>query len=509
MFERTVSPEDLGRRRQEREDADRRYNEALTALDRAVPRAPDPPHPPPGPDEHQAAALNERWRLVPEEGPPRPGGWLRGRLARFVWGVIGPYIERQQAFNAALVDHVNRNLPAQHETRRAIESTIATLGDQAAALAAFHSHLIVHLQQFTPYVDTKDREHAALARRVHEDNRDLIELAMHRTIGLAGAISGVGEELLMRWDSMLARDHRYEARVESLAHAHEQLRQVAALAQQTSLTMKRELERALSGGGLPAAAPVRAQEAAAAAGAPATTASGPARSWQQAGADTIDAFKYVGFEERFRGSREDIRARLEQYLPLFDGASNVLDVGCGRGEFLELLAARGLRARGIDVNHEMVEACRARGLEVVEGDVVSHLQALEDGELGGLIAVQVVEHLEPDYLVRFLDLAYHKLAAGASIVLETINPGCWFAFFESYIRDITHVRPIHPDTLSYYLAASGFQDVSVRYSEPYPEHQKLQPVPADTEGSEVLNANAERLNRLLFTYMDYAAIGKR
>ena len=80
--------------------------------------------------------------------------------------------------------------------------------------------------------------------------------------------------------------------------------------------------------------------------------------------------------------------------------------------------------------------------------------------LGGLFAAQVVEHLEPDYLMRFLDAAYHKLRPGSKIVLETINPACWFAFFSSYIRDITHVRPLHPDTLQYFLRASGFQKVT-------------------------------------------------
>ena len=92
-----------------------------------------------------------------------------------------------------------------------------------------------------------------------------------------------------------------------------------------------------------------------------------------------------------------------------------------------------------------------------------------DQSLGGLFAAQVVEHLEPRYLTQLLDLAFDKLRPGAPIVLETINPACWFAFFESYIRDITHVRPLHPDTLKYLLVASGFQTVDIRYRAPYPE----------------------------------------
>jgi O-antigen chain-terminating methyltransferase len=94
-------------------------------------------------------------------------------------------------------------------------------------------------------------------------------------------------------------------------------------------------------------------------------------------------------------------------------------------------------------------------------------------------------------------------------VLETINPACWFAFFESYVRDITHVRPLHPDTLKFLLQASGFSGVELRYQAPYPEHDKLQRVAPAALGTaaETLNANVDKLNSLLFTYLDYAAIG--
>ena len=187
----------------------------------------------------------------------------------------------------------------------------------------------------------------------------------------------------------------------------------------------------------------------------------------------------------------------------------MLDVGCGRGEFLDLLAARGISCRGLDLNHEMVEVCRARGLRVDEGDALGFLRALPDGIVGGLLAAQVVEHLQPDYLLALIDVAYHKLRPGSKFILETINPACWFAFFASYIRDITHVRPLHPDTLSYFVQASGFQRVAVRYRAPYPEHEKLQRAPAADPVGQTVNANVERLNGLLFTYMDYAVVGQR
>ena len=156
----------------------------------------------------------------------------------------------------------------------------------------------------------------------------------------------------------------------------------------------------------------------------------------------------------------------------------MLDIGCGRGEFLDMLRERGISARGVDLNPEMAAICRDRGLDATAGDALSYLLAQPDGSLGGLFAAQVVEHLEPDYLLRLLDAAYHKLRPGSKIVLETINPACWYAFFASYIRDITHVQPLHPDTLRYLLVASGFQRVDIRYSAPVPDESKLQPVAA-------------------------------
>ena len=222
--------------------------------------------------------------------------------------------------------------------------------------------------------------------------------------------------------------------------------------------------------------------------------------------------KYVGFEDAFRGSQEDIQRQLRDYVPIFAGASDVLDIGCGRGEFLALLRESGVTARGIDLNDAMVAVCREKGFEAAQADALSYLRGVPPGSLGGLFAAQVVEHLEPAYLTRLLEAAFEALRPGAPIVLETINPACWFAFFESYIRDITHVRPLHPDTLKFLLIASGFQQIEIRYRAPYPQHEKLQPLQASAalgDSVDTLNANIEKINRLLFTHLDYAAIGKR
>ena len=510
MFKPTVTEDDIRRLRAEREEADRRYNEALTAVDAALQRLPAQfPRRPAGLDEAQIAALNDRWQVVPDR-PVTMGGW-RGRLAGFVWRVVGPMLQRQQEFNFSVVDHVNRNLAGHQQARQALGEAIEILRDEFAGLVHFQARLITYLQQFTLYIDTKDRESAGLIRQT----TDMLD---ERTIGLgnglsglANGLSGLGNEWAIRWESATAREQRYHARAEAQERATSEFHTRLGLLQQSSKILKRELERILTSG-MTAAAPV----ATSAAGATAVGAAGAPAFVTAA----LESYKYVSFEDQFRGARSEIRARLTDYLPLFEGASDIVDIGCGRGEFLDLLRENRITARGVDSNHEMVEVCRERGLDVAEGDALGYLRTLPDGALGGLLAAQVVEHLEPDYLTALLETAYDKLRPGSRIVLETINPTCWAAFFESYLRDLTHVRPLHPDTLKYLLQASGFQRVEVRLRAPYPEHAKLQPVvvpratgerdlEAVVQLAETFNSNVERINSLLFSYLDYAAVGER
>jgi SAM-dependent methyltransferase len=231
---------------------------------------------------------------------------------------------------------------------------------------------------------------------------------------------------------------------------------------------------------------------------------------------TPDAVSYVSFEDLFRGSEPEIRARQADYVPIFSGAHEVLDVGCGRGEFLVLLREAGITSRGIDANDEMVAICRERGLPVERADAVEYLRAQGDGSLGGLFAAQLVEHLQPARLMALLREAARVLRPGAPMVLETINPTCWVAFFESYIRDLTHVKPLHPDTLKFLAVATGFAEVKVLFRTPVDEAARLQrlaPTSTDTarvaELVEAFNRNVERLNDRLFTFLDYAVIGVR
>ncbi len=494
-----IGTDELARRKRALEAADRAYNDALTRVDRALAPRPELPHPPRAFDQRQLTPVNEAWRVAPDVERLLGTGWKR-RLRGWVWDLVGPFVERQQHFNGVLVDHLNRTAPAEAEGQQALTAVIAALAEYTGALEAFQSRLIQYAQQITPFVDTKDRKGAMMS-----------------------AVDGLADEVRRRAEAADARELRFARHVD-------ELRTTVGQVQHGLLGLRRRLEGAAAGEAAagetaPAASAAPGEAAAAAANAGEAAAGEAARAagaGKRAELDAAaDAYAYVGFENLYRGSREEIRSRLTEYLPLFAGASDVLDVGCGRGEFLDLLRERDVRARGIDVNAEMVEECRARGLDASAGDALALLDALEDESLGGLFAAQVVEHLQPDYLVRLLNVAGRKLRPGARIVLETINPRCWFAFFDAYIRDITHVRPLHPDTLVYLLGASGFQRTTVRYLVPYPDDGKLQRIPppdtigtADADPSlaavvESFNGNVDKLNDLLFTHLDYAAIGER
>src|SRR5688500_8526603 len=213
-IEEKGSADELARLKRERDEADRRYNEALTNLDAVVQKPRESPHPPPPYDELQITPLNERWELLslkPDEGR----GWLR-RVRTHAWAMVAPLFERQQAFNSALVDHVNRNVATHRETARALDSALTLFREDHRRLVEFQSLLIMYAQQITPYVDTKDRHVAGL---IH---------------GVAAGISGLSDEVQKRWESMLARERRYDAKLNDV-------RMTLSTIQRAVQTLKREL----------------------------------------------------------------------------------------------------------------------------------------------------------------------------------------------------------------------------------------------------------------------------
>lgn len=171
---------------------------------------------------------------------------------------------------------------------------------------------------------------------------------------------------------------------------------------------------------------------------------------------------YISFEDRFRGARDDIKRKLRIYLPLIDrmasGKENVsiLDLGCGSGEWLELLQENGYRPKGIEVNRVAILRCREFGLDVTESDVIKYLKSIEKGSIDVITGFHIIEHLSFSKLNRLFEEAFAVLKSSGMIILETPNPTNILVSTYDFYRDPGHIRPLHPDTINFIAEFRGF-----------------------------------------------------
>jgi SAM-dependent methyltransferase len=224
--------------------------------------------------------------------------------------------------------------------------------------------------------------------------------------------------------------------------------------------------------------------------------------------DRIEEARYAGFETRFRGDAETVARQQARHIVRFKPGGKVLDLGCGRGEFLELLKKNGVEGFGIDGNGAMVDICRDKGLACEQGDILEKLAARPDGSLDGIFSSQVIEHLDAVYLKKLIETAFVKLAPQGVLLLETVNPLSVFALVQTYFLDLSHRTPVHPQALKFLMETAGFAEVEVVFSPDLPD-ERLQTLPGADETSTILNRDIDRLNALLFAAMNYAAVGRK
>ncbi len=210
------------------------------------------------------------------------------------------------------------------------------------------------------------------------------------------------------------------------------------------------------------------------------------------GAPRID---WLRFADRFRGPEEHVRKAQATYLARFAGASGVVDLGCGRGEFLEAAKAAGILARGIDLNPETVALCKSKGLDAQTADLFEYLNTQVDDSLGGVYCSQVIEHLPPARVPELVRLAAAKLKRGAWMAFETPNPECLAIFATHFYLDPTHTRPVPPMLMAFYLEEAGLGRVEIVRLSP-----AVDTVPAVGELPEAVRNS-------LFNGMDYAIFG--
>jgi len=206
---------------------------------------------------------------------------------------------------------------------------------------------------------------------------------------------------------------------------------------------------------------------------------------------------FLRFADRFRGDEEHVKKSLSFYVEKFRGCREVLDLGCGRGEFLELMREAGIPARGVDLSAECVAICKEKGLDAARADLFEYLDSADGGAADGIFCGQVVEHLAPARLPEFARLVASRLPRGGLLAVETPNPECLAIFATHFYVDPTHTRPIPPSLLVFYLEEAGFGGIEVHQLSP-----AVETIPAVAE-------LPEQFRKTFFGGLDYAVLARK
>ena len=361
---------------------------------------------------------------------PRPPGLKNGMIQRF-----------KRLASRALDWHVREQVEFNRATMTCVQATLEALADvtrSVAALTAYHQDLRKELQTTSDALRTNSEELTGI-----EERRSASEIHLLRTV------SELQSAFHLR-ASLIEQNFRESVRQQHDDFTQELDRRTLDIQKRLWQDMEKirgEYDRLIH-----TELRLLRQKLATTALAPPVTA--PPQEHPD-----ID---WAGFAEQFRGSEEKIREHQKCHVARFTGASGeVLDIGCGRGEFLEAAKVAGLSARGIDLSHESVALCRSKGLDVEQGDIFAYLESLADGSLGGAYCAQVVEHLPPAAVPHLVKLLAQKLRLGALIAIETPNPECLAIFATHFYLDPTHTRPIPAPLLRFYLESAGFGSVEI------------------------------------------------
>jgi 2-polyprenyl-3-methyl-5-hydroxy-6-metoxy-1,4-benzoquinol methylase len=404
---------------------------------------------------------------------PRRGGPLNSLVQawkRLVSRVLDWHIRDQVEFNRKTIACLDAAIEALGENNRAL----VELGNRAAAAQAAADNRAVNdlRNHWTEW--RAEWEH----KLAHTEIRFLRSLA-----DLQGAAQHRSGELESAFRSLLLSQHKaFEGELKSAT---------AEIQQRMWTDMERfrvEYERIIHA----ELRMVRQRAQIAGAAAPAPASPAPA-----AHCPAPLPFDYARFAEKFRGPEEYVETGQKIYLPHFASHRNVLDIGCGRGEFLEAMRASGVPARGIDLSTESVALCRSKGLDAEVADLFVYLENLTEGSLDGIFCSQVVEHLPPDRLPEMIRLCASRLERGGSIAIETPNPESLAIFATHFYLDPTHTRPVPSALLAFYLEEFGVGRIEVC---------KLAPA---IESMPSLAALPAEFRETFFGALDYAVLGKK
>lgn len=415
---------------------------------------------------------------------PRSGGLLNAVVQawkRFLARVLDWHVREQVEFNRNIVAYADAALEAHRETNRALAELASGLGSRLAAHQRDSAARFAEQQQLID--ELKDiRDHWASWRVEWEHKLSTNEIQFLRSV--ADLQGGFQHRVTLMEASHrdLMRTHNIDFHAALERHGFDIQKRLWGDLEKMHTEIERiihsELRLLRQRSQISTPVPEGATAPAPAAPAP-------------------PAFDYSRFAERFRGPEEYVTAGQQVYLRYFEGRKNVLDIGCGRGEFLKMMGGAGVPAKGVELSAESVAVCRSQGLDAEVADVYPYLAAMPEGSLDGIFCSQVVEHLPPDRLPELIRLCARALAPGGVIAIETPNPECLAIFATHFYLDPTHTRPVPHPLLIFYLEEAGVGNIEVRRLSPAKET-----MPA-------LNSIPEDFRDAFFGALDYAVIGRK
>lgn len=409
------------------------------------------------------ARLRKMYRL------PVLGYWIENAVALARMPVLHQNFRQLELHQAAKQQLIADQLFHSQQQTQQIASWLSALASAVQQAAAGQQEKLDALKEDHLGLVTK---HAQLANEMRESFRNSVEQVEALHVAFA--------------DDVNALSHRLDEESEKLAENINQLKTSLQQSAEQIVRLKRELtaqeRRALAlldrldneADSRPAA-PVIAEES----------------------VHALDAL-YADFEDQFRGERQEIKERLRVYLPFVKEAhitGDVLDLGCGRGEWLELMKDEGIEARGVDLNRIAVARSRALGFSVEEGDALAYLRGLPDGSVKTITSFHMVEHLQFEKLIKLVDECIRVLAPGGLLILETPNPENFMVGSHTFYTDPTHRNPIPSETLKFLVQSRGMSRSEILKLRPWDE--------ARIEGdSEIIR----RFNEYFYGAPDYAVV---
>jgi SAM-dependent methyltransferase len=459
-------------------------------------------------------------RPIPPSRVPLVGPLLTlvRRLANpFVKVFAGHHIAHQEAFNAHVVRHLN-DLGVRLERRvRELEEALivwsanpgglddrvrAALGDYDAALRQRHMVLFSALGEELTTLQNLTRDAAS------SYSADLVELSQkldrrfdEKDDAADAAMQSLQDHLEKEMASSL---DRLESTAAELLSMRAVLRETLENLEQREMAAPAVKTPAAAAKQATPSPADRATGAAAGRAGIANAGKEPAPGFAWEGLETwIDDQDYRSFQASFRGDADEIAERMRVHVERFQGVEGVIaDLGCGRGEFLDLLSAAGHSVVGVEINTADVEECRKRGHEAVVSDLFVWLREQSTASLGGIFLAQVIEHLAPPQWQQLVDLAATRLAPGGRLVVETINPESLYALVRAYVADPTHIRPVHPGLLEFLARRAGFHPVEVELQAAVPDDERPTNLPIEAFDDEPSLQRLARSVQDLFDRVD-------